>query len=149
MIARASSLPQHVAQAFERISPDGALDAIFAFVGEANRYAEETAPWQLAKRRDDPALDDRLRTALYHLAEAARLACWYLWPFIPRAAGEGHTRLAGHAPQPQEGVFGALRPGSAVTSGSPLFPRLDSATSGTELAPAPRRSAAPVPSTTT
>ena len=125
LLSRARALPQQVAEAFERISPDGALDAIFAFVTAANRYAEETSPWRLAKQRDDPAIDDQLRTALYHLAEAARLACWYLWPFIPRAAEDGHTRLAGHAPRPGEGAFGTLRAGSAVTSGSPLFPRLD------------------------
>lgn len=125
----ATALPERVEGAFDRLSPDAALQEIAAFVGAANRYAEETAPWKLAKQVADPAdprdhaAKDRLRTALYHLAEAARLAAWYLSPFIPTGAAEAHRRLAGHTPLPDEGTFGALKPGTPVTAGAPLYPR--------------------------
>ena len=121
LLRAARALPVRVAEAFERISPDGALEAISDFVSVANRYAEETAPWHLAK---DPDAVQRLHIALYHLAEAARLACWYLWPFIPTAAAEGHRRLSAQAPLTGLDTWGALRPGVRVETGPPLFPRV-------------------------
>jgi len=66
----------------------------------------------------------KLLPALYHLAEATRLACWYLWPFIPTAAAEGHRRLCAQAPFAGLGAWGVLQPGARVESGPPLFPRV-------------------------
>lgn len=124
LLTQARALPTGVADAFERLSPDGALQEIVDFVGAANRYAEETAPWQLAKRAGTPRAAERLRTSLYHLAEAARLAAWHLWPFIPNAAAEAHRRLSGQAPEVGLGTFGVLKPGTPATTGAPLFPRV-------------------------
>ncbi len=121
----AAALPQRVAAAFERLALDQALEAITGWVTAANRYAEAAAPWRLARAGEREALD----TALYHLAEAARLASWYLWPFIPRAAGEAHRRLCGREPAPGFGTFGAVGPGGRVQVGALLFPRIEGAPS--------------------
>lgn len=61
------------------------------------------------------------------LAEAARLAAWCLWPFMPAAATEAHRRLSGREPDRGLGSFGAVPPGMTVTSGPPLFPRVQAA----------------------
>jgi methionyl-tRNA synthetase len=125
LIAEAESLPGRVAAAFDRIAPDAALDAIFSFVRTANRYAEETAPWQLVKTADsDPVSRARLDSALYYLTAAARLACWFLWPFVPATASEGHFRLCGEVPAFGQDALNALSPGTRVSPGSPLFPRV-------------------------
>ena len=124
--AEADLLPQRVASAFDRLALDRAADAILDFVTTANRYADTTAPWQRAKEGDH----ERVRTVLYHLVESARLAAWHLWPFIPETASEAHRRLLGCAPTLALGTFGALPPGTRVTVGTPLFPRLRPVTAG-------------------
>ena len=122
--AEAAALPERVSSAFDRLALDRAAEAIVRFVTAANRYADETAPWQRAREGNH----ERLATSLAHLVEAARLAAWHLWPFIPETAAEAHRRLSGHDVCPGLGAFGAVGPGSHVAVGSPLFPRLQSAT---------------------
>ncbi|MCH6255276.1 methionine--tRNA ligase [Puniceicoccaceae bacterium K14] len=58
------------------------LDKTFAFISSINRYVEQTAPWKLAKSE---AEDDqkKLRTSLYVMAEALRLAVGLLEPVTP------------------------------------------------------------------
>ena len=159
LLDTAQALPDRVATAFERLALDEAAAAVIDLVTAANRYAEETAPWHLARgagtgatgqegerssgarnrRPDGPSLRSRagaaganagaqtrqlLATSLYHLAEAARLAAWYLWPFIPAAAAEAHRRLCGQEPLAGLGTFGAVEPGARVQVGAPLFPRI-------------------------
>ena len=118
--AYADALPDQVAAAFRRLAVDDALSALSGFVTAANRYAEETAPWRLARE----GAQERLSTSLYHLAEATRLAAWYLSPFIPTAAAEAHRHLCGQDPCANLGAFGAVQPGVTVQTGAPLFPRL-------------------------
>jgi len=117
--AEAEALPGRVAEALDRLALDEALAAVTGLVGAANKYAEETAPWQLAKTGDP-----RLATSLYHLAEAARLAAWYLTPVMPTVAAEAHQRLCGREPEAGLGAFGAVAPGAPVSGGAPLFPRV-------------------------
>jgi methionyl-tRNA synthetase len=118
--AEAASLPDRVAGAFARQAIDRAAQAIVALITAANRYAEETAPWQHA--RDGDA--ERVATSLYHLTETARVAAWHLWPFIPDAASAAHRRLSGLELRQTAGAFGSVAPGARVASGAPLFPRL-------------------------
>jgi methionyl-tRNA synthetase len=142
LLAAAEALPAQVADAYARLALDAAGGAVCSFVTTANRYAEETAPWHLARQSAagagaqattgattgsaGEAPQRRLATSLYHLAEAARLAAWYLWPFIPQAAAEAHRRLSGREPVPGLGTFGALVPGTTVRTGAALFPRVES-----------------------
>ncbi|MBI2761858.1 MAG: methionine--tRNA ligase, partial [Chloroflexi bacterium] len=100
--AVSEALPAQVAEAFERLAVDEAAAHVMALVTAANRYAEETAPWQLARAGNN----GRLATSLYHLTEAARLAAWYLQPVMPAAAAEAHRRLSGQEPEPCLGTFG-------------------------------------------
>jgi methionyl-tRNA synthetase len=118
--AEAASLPDRVAEAFAHQSIDRAAQMAIEFVTSANRYAEETAPWQRARDGDT----ERVATSLYHLTEVARVAAWHLWPFIPDAAGEAHRRLSGVELRQACGAFGATAPGAHVEPGAPLFPRL-------------------------
>jgi len=118
--AEAAALPGRGAASFERLALSEAAQAIMRFGTAANRYAEETAPWQLARAGEG----GRLATTLYHLVEAARLVAWQLWPFIPEAASEAHRRLADQEVVSGLGTFGAGHDGARVTAGPPLFPRV-------------------------
>lgn len=62
-----------------------ALDRIFGFLRELNRYAESRAPWKLAKSAE-PADRARLETSLATLAEGLRLAAAALAPVMPGTA---------------------------------------------------------------
>jgi methionyl-tRNA synthetase len=118
--AAGHDLPVRVAEAFERLALDEAAAAVLAFVGEANRYVESQAPWHLAQS----GWTVRVETIVYHVWEAARLAAWHLWPFVPRGAAEAHRRLSGLAPLPGLSTFGAAIGGGTVRAGEPLYPRV-------------------------
>jgi methionyl-tRNA synthetase len=131
--AEAERLPERVAAAFEHQAIDRAAQAVVGLITSANRYAEETAPWQRASEGDV----ERVSTALYHLAETARLASWHLWPFIPDAASAAHRRLAGLEPAAGLGTFGAIPARAQVVEGPPLFPRIPATVSAGATSDAP------------
>ena len=56
-----------------------ALEIVWNFVKETNRYINETAPWQIRK----DGLMERYGTVLYVLVEALRVIGIYIEPFIP------------------------------------------------------------------
>jgi len=114
----AQALAVRVGAAFEALALHEAVAAIGAFVAQANRYLEVTAPWSLARQGGS----DRLALVLQHAVEAARLAAWYYTPIIPRAAAEAHNRLAGAQPAPRGGTF-QVESHRRVVFGLPLFPR--------------------------
>jgi methionyl-tRNA synthetase len=107
-----------------------ALKAAWGFVRRANAYVEEVAPWALAR---DPARRRRLEVALYNLADSLRLMGLLLSPIAPRAANELWLRLglgeslAGRT-LPADGRRGLLPAGVTVTTGPPLFPRIEDPT---------------------
>ncbi len=92
-------------------------------VGGVNRYVEHAAPWAAAK---EGRVDD-VEAVLYHASEALRLASVLLWPVMPERTAELWRRLGWDAPTPlSDGLsWGGLAPGTPVSSGPPLFPRLD------------------------
>jgi len=100
-----------------------ALTAIWEWIGALNRYIDAQAPWALAK---DPSQAARLRTVLYTLADALRALTILLEPFLPEAAAalarqlgrEGPGRLA------ELDTWGRIAPGTRVTKGAALFPRI-------------------------
>lgn len=113
----------------DAIAPHEALRAAWSFVRRANSYVEENAPWVLAK---DPEQARRLEVVLYHLLDGLRLSALLLWPIMPRSTTELWARL-GLTGAPEDCTFatdakwGASPPGTAVTKGEPLFPRLEEA----------------------
>ncbi len=58
------------------------LEKTFAFISAINRYAEQRAPWKLAKS-DEESDKQRLNTSLFVMAEALRLAVGLLQPVMP------------------------------------------------------------------
>jgi methionyl-tRNA synthetase len=114
--AHAGALPARVTAAVEALALHEALGTVHAFVREANRYVEATAPWKVGE-------SGRLALVLDNLVEAVRLAAWYYTPFIPRAATQAHRRLAGGPPVAGGGTF-QPQAGRPVTVGAPLFPRV-------------------------
>ncbi len=119
--SRIDSLANDIAILFERLNLNGALEAIWAVVGDANAYFAAQAPWALQK--SDP---ERADTVLYCTAEAVRrIAILSSWA-IPDGAGKLLALLA----QNDRPDFGALAtpmmPGTILPPPHGVFPRLDS-----------------------
>jgi methionyl-tRNA synthetase len=104
-----------------------ALEAIWSLVQVGNQYIDKTAPWVLAKK---PENRPRLNTVLYNAAEALRFVGLSLYPFMPQAAEELKKQLGAmlNFSKPLlsgEVSWGGLLPGTTVTKGNSLFPRVD------------------------
>ncbi|MBI4246215.1 MAG: methionine--tRNA ligase, partial [Candidatus Rokubacteria bacterium] len=112
-----------VDQAMQEFAFQRALNAIWHFIGNVNRYVDSTAPWELAK---NPGMAWRLRRVLCTLAEALRCLGIILEPFLPESAAKIHAAL---------GLKGSASladavmqpPGNlpSVKKLSGLFPRID------------------------
>ena len=97
------------------------LDAVWAVVGDANRYFAGEEPW--AKRKTDPA---RMGTILYVTAEAVRQVAILAAPVVPAAAGKLLDALgqeAGARTFRALGEAGRLRPGTPIPPPAGVFPR--------------------------
>ena len=57
-----------------------AIEEFSSLVTKANAFVDQEAPWKLAK---DPAMENRLDSALYHLAYCLRVAATLLQPVLP------------------------------------------------------------------
>jgi methionyl-tRNA synthetase len=119
-----------------------ALGALWAFVGEANRFVETEQPWALAKAAKagdagSAAAEARLASVLGDLVEAARLISLAVAPFMPSIAPRALEQLGQPYPYGPDGNGGPpvgelLAWGAAASAGghlgtaAPLFPRLES-----------------------
>ncbi|HYE02878.1 MAG TPA: methionine--tRNA ligase [Phycisphaerales bacterium] len=124
----------------------GCLRAGTDLVSAIDRYIGETRPFGLAKAMaaggPTPAqagLQHQLATILYNCAEALRIAAILLSPAMPGSMGRLLARLSvtldQRVPLAELAAFdgpAALRPGTRVLAGEPLFARADPA----EAAPA-------------
>ena len=115
----------------DEYDPQSALVAIWEIVVRANRYAQETAPWNLAKaeRAGEAGASQQLETALYHLAEALRLIGEAVRPFLPVTA-ERIASALGATRQDQSWLesleWGAGGSGQAIApAGKLLFPKIE------------------------
>ena len=102
--------------------------AIKGFVDAVNVYVTEQQPWVLAK---DPADASRLDTVLYTICEALRAIAVLYNPVMPQAmeklwASLGQPDTLAGQNVTNVSVWGQLAPGTTITKGAALFPRLES-----------------------
>jgi len=85
-----------------------ALEALWQFVGETNRYVDREQPWALAKQAREGNEDaaDRLRRVLADLLEACRVVSLAAAPFMPNAAQRVHAQLGLEFPYGPDGSRG-------------------------------------------
>ncbi|QTA38229.1 methionine--tRNA ligase [Thermosipho ferrireducens] len=100
-----------------------ALEEIWKFIAETNRYFDENKPWVLAKEGNKK----RLATVLYNTLEAVLKIAVLLSPFMPDSSSEVLRRL--NVTASFDEVFsekwGFLSAGSSVIHGKPLFTKID------------------------
>jgi methionyl-tRNA synthetase len=125
-----------------------ALEAVWEVIGRANKYIVATAPWELAK---DPAQGARLSTVLHTLLETLRLVTLTLHPIMPATAAKLAAALGQNAAPDfnRDSRWGLLAPGTAITLGEPLFPRLDAKGNAQAAAPKGKQETKPATKTAT
>lgn len=107
------------------------LQAVWEFVGAANRYIVRNEPWSLAKDENKAA---RLHTVLFNLGESLRLLALLLKPVMPQTALKMIKGLgidSGSAVMQtleQGGSWGLSVPGTKLSKVGNLFPRIDTKT---------------------
>lgn len=115
-----------VVELYEGFQFHTGLERVFAFISSINRYAEQRAPWKLAKS-DDPVDQAALRTSLFVMAEALRLSVGLLEPIMPAVVAKVYG-LLGY----QAGTVGEWRErlqksdtlvGSQIGERAILFPK--------------------------
>ena len=79
LINKASNLKLVVDKNMEKLYISDALEEIFSFLRECNKYIDDTTPWVLAKEEKL----ERLQTVLYNLLESIRISSVLLTPFMP------------------------------------------------------------------
>ncbi len=114
-------------RAMERLEVNAAIKGVWALIGRANKYIDETGPWALAK---DPAKKGRLNTVLYNLAEVLRIVAVLISPFMPNTTPRILKQL-GLAGDPaalkldDAQRWGLLPAGTVMTAPEALFPRIE------------------------
>ena len=109
-------------EAMDSLDFHRALNHVWAFIGEINRFIDRTTPWSLAK---DPAREGELRQILYLLMEALRIISFLIHPFMPRTGEEMRRRLGLDRTPSTTDLRASLVASYRVEKGSPLFQRVE------------------------
>jgi methionyl-tRNA synthetase len=122
--APAQDALEGASKAWERFSPQGALEATWGLIGATNAYLEQHAPW---KMESGDALDAVMGDAL----EAIRLVAVLASPAMPGVCQEiwrriGLTGAPDSMTFDQSGVWGLYPGATSIEKGAPLFPRIKS-----------------------
>jgi len=141
------------ADAYSRLAPHAAVEAVLAGAAGGNRFLEEAAPWTALRRGTDAEKVEAGR-ALVAALEAARVLAAALYPVTPALAGRVWAQLrapgaalppasaaawgasgggggggGGARPATWEGAtrWGQLRAGHATAAPEPVFLRIEEA----------------------
>lgn len=126
LMETASRVVREVEACFEDLALHKALMAVWEFINVTNKYIVEREPWTLAK---DPANKTRLATIIYNLMESLRIIAVLITPFVPSSAKKimDQIGIADMTGQNFDSLrrWGGLPPGSALSRGESLFPRVE------------------------
>jgi methionyl-tRNA synthetase len=112
-----------VAERLDVFDLTGALEAIWEFVRNLNKYVTDAKPWELAK---DDANAPELDRVLYTLADGLRAAAIALASYLPETA----PRILAALGQPLDLAWSGVARGRTVAAdgveaAAPLFPRVE------------------------
>lgn len=101
-----------------------ALEKLFVFIRAINRYAEQRAPWKLAKSSEPQDLE-RLKTSLAYMAEGLRLSAVALAPIMPQISEKILQLLGQNKVERFEGLldWSEKLTGASLGKQEILFPR--------------------------
>ena len=123
LITLALETPKKVSDSIDELRIPEALENVFELIGRANKYIDETTPWILAK---DEEKKERLGTVLYNLVESLRFSSVLLSAFLPSTSEkiDAQLNITTKSFESLSG-FDGTTPGTKVSKGEALFPRID------------------------
>ncbi|MBA2469604.1 MAG: methionine--tRNA ligase [Chloroflexia bacterium] len=128
----ADGLGDRVAGAFDAFDFRQGIAAAWELISAANKYIDDTKPWELAKaaKGGDETAHERLDVVLADLIEAIRLLAVHLSPFIPDGAGKIANQVGFElGPVEDDGVCALAWNGSLadclLPKASPIFPKIE------------------------
>ena len=104
-----------------------ALQAVWKFISEMNKYVDVTAPWELAKKKSSRK---SLAVVIYNLLEGLRIISGLIYPVMPDTAAKMQKHL-GLDPKTsfylldQLKTWKSMKPGTRLPKSTVLFPRVD------------------------
>lgn len=123
LINKALETPVKVDKNIDKLRIPEALDDIWALIGRANKYIDETTPWILAK---DESKKERLGTVLYNLVETLRIISTLTSSFLPETSQKINEQLNIELTTWDSlSAFDGTRAGTSVKKGEAIFPRID------------------------
>ena len=125
LLSMVAALPAKYEASMEKYAFQTALTDVFTVISRANKYIDETAPWQLAK---DEANNPRLASVMYNLLDTVRVCTILLLPVMPVACQKVFTQIgASDAITTWEAASqtGLLPLTVTVEKGDAIFPRID------------------------
>lgn len=146
LLGLVASLRDRFEASMEKYAFQTALTDIFAVISRANKYIDETAPWQLAK---DETKNARLASVMYNLLDAVRVCSILLSPFMPESCEKIFAQIGAPAAVTDWAAaktLGLLPATVQVKKGEAVFPRIDAEKELLELeaaAAAARKAAQP------
>lgn len=100
-----------------------ALNHVWDFVRSCDKYIDQEKPWLLAKNDKK-----RLAQVVFNLVDCLQQIAWLIFPMLPTTAREIAKRISCQALLKEKldikASYQALAPGSKISSGKSLFPRL-------------------------
>ena len=103
--AECDKLEDELKRSMENIDFSVSLDKIWQVVNQANKFIEDTKPWNLLKEGKKQELDSFILLLVYVIRRLSKI----LSPFMPQSAKMIQEQFAS----------------SRITKGIPLFPRID------------------------
>jgi methionyl-tRNA synthetase len=103
--AKIKALPGEIKSAMDIPNFSMALENIWVLINMANKYVEETKPWNLAKENKTEELKSFIRL----LADVIREVAKQIYPFMPKTSESIIEQIGG----------------DTIKKGAPLFPRID------------------------
>ena len=104
-----------------------ALQAVWKFISEMNKYVDVTAPWELAKKKSSRK---SLSVVIYNLLEGLRIISGLIYPVMHDTAAKMQKHL-GLDPKmsfyhlDQLKTWNSMKPGTRLPKSTVLFPRVD------------------------
>ena len=119
--------PSKMEEMMDRLQISGAITELWKLVGACNKYIEDNAPWELAKKEDQ---QDRLATVIYNLCEGIRFIGVLLQPFMVNTPPKIRQQLGiseQYELQSWESLqkWGQFPSGTSIKREEDLYPRLN------------------------
>lgn len=110
----------------EQLQFSRALESLWELFQLCDQYIEKNAPWKLAKKPEDRP---KLEKVLFNVAYSMAFSIPFLYPFMPNTAYE-MARQLGLKPEfrNRKLEFNRFTAGIEIAKGTPLFPRIITAT---------------------